>query len=148
VLLDRLLMRPDNRVVAARRLPALIPSGSLVYLSGEPYGHVPFYLSDPPLTVQQCEYDERTGRFTRDGTLPDWIVLQRSPLVVDSHVPDGVERIVSERYELVTRFPVATDDPSRIYDQQDALFLPLAGLAGVERLGPSLDIYRLRSTVR
>ncbi len=61
-----------------------------------------------------------------------------------SHIPDGVQRIVSERYELVTRFPAATDDPSRTYDQQDALFLPLAGLAGVERIGPNFEIYRLR----
>jgi Dolichyl-phosphate-mannose-protein mannosyltransferase len=144
VLFDRLLMRPDSRVVMARTLPALIPSGSLVYISGQSYGHVPFYLSDPPLKVTQCEYDERTGRFTGDGTLPAWIVLPRSPLVVYSHVADGVQRLVAERYELVSSFPVATEDPSRIYDQQDALFLPLAGLAGVERIGPSFEIYRLR----
>jgi hypothetical protein len=148
VLLDRLLMRPDNRVVVARALPALIPSGSLVYHSGESYGRVPFNLSDPPLNVKEWDYDEATGRFTRDGTLPDWIVLQRSPLVLYSRVPDGVQRIVGERYELVSAFPTATDDRSRIYDQQDALFLPLSGLAGVERIGPSFEIYRLRGARR
>ena len=148
VLLDRLLTRPDNRVVVARTLPTLIPSGSLVYHSGESYGRVPFHLSDPPLKVEECDYDEGTGRFTRCSALPDWIILQRSPLVLYSHVPDGVQRIVDERYELVSGFPVARDNPARIYDQQDALFLPLAGLAGVERIGPNFEIYRLRSTGR
>jgi hypothetical protein len=148
VLLDRLLMRPDNRVVVARTLPTLIPSRSRVYHAGGSYGRVPFRLSDPPLNVEECDYNESTGRFTGGGTLPDWIILQRSPLVLYSHVPDGVQRIVAERYELVRAFPVASDDPARIYDQQDALFLPLAGLAGVERIGPTLEIYRLRATGR
>jgi len=148
VLLDRLLMRPDNRVVAARLLPTIIPSGSLVYQSGESYGHVPFFLSDPPLGVEECGYDEGQGRFTGDGRLPDWIILPRSPLVLYSRVPDGVQRIVDERYELARAFPVTADDRARTYDQQDALFLPLANLGGVERIGPSLEIYRLRGAAR
>jgi len=63
-------------------------------------------------------------------------------------VPDGVQRIVDERYELARAFPVAADNRARTYDQQDALFLPLANLAGVERIGPSLEIYRLRGPTR
>ena len=65
-----------------------------------------------------------------------------------SRVPDGVQRIVDERYELARAFPVTADDRARTYDQQDALFLPLANLAGVERIGPSLEIYRLRGAAR
>jgi hypothetical protein len=146
VWLDRLLTRPDNRVVVAKALPTIIPSGSLVYQSGESYGQVPFYLSDPRLDVAQSDYDELTGRFNPAGTLPAWIILQRSPLVLYSRVPDGVQRLVRERYELNSRFPVAADDETRIYDQQDAWFLPLAGLAGIERIGPAFEIYRLRET--
>ena len=146
ILLDRLLMRPDNRVVVARALPALIPSGSLVYHSGESYGRVPFYLSDPPLNVDVSEYNDATGRFVPDGRLPAWIILQRSPLVLYSRVPDAVERIARERYALVRSFPVVNDGRIRLYDQQDALFMPLAGLAGVERIGPGFEIYRLRET--
>ena len=84
------------------------------------------------------------GQFTRDGRLPDWIILQRSPLVLYSAVPDAVQRIAADRYERVRDFPVADERASRRYDQQDALFLPLTGLAGVERIGPSFEIYRLR----
>jgi hypothetical protein len=76
--------------------------------------------------------------------LPDSIILQRSPLVLYSNVPDGLERIVGDRYALVRSFRSAADDATRVYDQQDALFLPLAGLAGVDRMGPSFEIYRLR----
>ena len=144
ILLDRLLLRPDNRVVAAKALPVLIPPGSLVYQSGESYGHVPLFMSDTPLNVEMSEYDEATGRFMPDGRLPDWIILQRSPLVLYSRVPDGVEGIVRERYALMRSFPVADDDHARLYDQQDALFMPLAGLVGVERMGPSFDVYKLR----
>ena len=71
--------------------------------------------------------------------------LQRSPLVLYSAVPDAVQRIAAERYERVRDFPVVRRATrTRRYDQQDALFLPLTGLAGIERIGPSFEIYRLR----
>jgi Dolichyl-phosphate-mannose-protein mannosyltransferase len=123
ILLDRVLTRADNRVLVARELPALIPQGSLVYNSGESYGRIPFALSEPPLKVDIIEFDEATGQFTRGGRLPEWIILQRSPLVLYSHVPDGVQRIVDAHYERVREFAVARDDRPRVYDQQDALFL-------------------------
>jgi len=144
VLLDRVLTRADNRVIVARELAALIPSGSLVYQSGESYGRIPFGLSDPPLRVETCEFDETSATFTCGGRFPDWIILQRSPLVLYSRVPAAVERIVRERYERVREFKVADERPSRRYDQQDALFLPLTGLEGVERMGPKFEINRLR----
>jgi hypothetical protein len=144
VLLDRLFERFDSRLIVARALPSLIPAGSLVYHSGESYGHVPYDLPGEQLSFRECEYNAATGRFSPDGRLPDSIILQRSPLVLYSNVPDGVERIVRDRYALVSSFRSATDDATRVYDQQDALFLPLAGLEGVERMGPSFEIYRLR----
>jgi hypothetical protein len=144
LLLDRLLTRPDNRLVVAKTLATVIPAGSLIYHSGESYGRVPFQLSDVALNFKECDYDEAANRFTPDGRLPAWIILQRSPLVLYSRVPDGVLAIARERYDLVRIFPVAADDPSRVYDQQDALFLPLTGLAGVERIGPTFEVYRLR----
>jgi hypothetical protein len=144
LLLDRILTRADNRVVAAQALPAVVPQDTLVYHSGESYGRIPFTLSDPPLRVELCDFDESSGQFTRGGRLPDWIVLQRSPLVLYSRVPDRVQRIVDQRYDLVRTFAVAEDNRPRLYDQQDALFLPLAGLAGVERMGPGFELYRLR----
>jgi len=143
--LDRIFVRDDTRVVAARTLPSLITPWSLIYQSGEAYGHVPFDISRPQLVVDECTFDETKNAFEPDGTLPVWIILQRSPLVLYSRVPEGVERIVKAHYDLVRRIPAATDDHPRVYDQQDALFLPLSDLAGIYRLGPTFEVYRLRA---
>lgn len=144
VLLDRLLSRADNRVVVARALATLIPRGSLVFHSGGRYGHVPFDLPNEQLVVNECGYDERTGRFTPGDRLPDWIILQRSPLTTYSHVPVGLERIVRESYDLVNAFGTGALSAARVYDQQDAFFLPLSGLDGIKRPGPEFEIYRQR----
>jgi hypothetical protein len=145
VLLDRLFTRTDNRLLAARTLVGIIPPGSLVYHSGGMYGHIAFDVQGVELTVNECEYDEATGRFTPSGTLPDWIILQRSPLAAYSYVPAGVERLVGQQYDLVRTFIAAAPDPRATYDQQDAFFLPLTGLDRVKRPGPDFEVYRLRN---
>ena len=141
VQLDRLLARTDNRVLVAEALSALIPPGSSVYHSGEGYGHV--YWS-PALGLHEWFYDEASGTFGDGARAPQWIVLQRSPLIHYSHIPATVEGLVRDRYELVRAFPVTADESDRLYDQQDAFFLPLGSLAGIERPGPSFEIYKLR----
>jgi hypothetical protein len=145
VLLDRLFTRTDNRLLAARALVGIIPPGSLVYHSGGPYGHIAFDVKGVELTVNECGYDEATGRFTPDGARPDWIILQRSPLAAYSYVPAGIERLVREQYDLVRTFVAEAPDPRATYDQQDAFFLPLTGLDTVKRPGPNFEIYRLRN---
>jgi len=93
--------------------------------------------------VHQRTFDRNADRF--EPTEPDWVLLQRSPLRLYSAVPKTVERIVGERYELQRTF-LAGDSRSRgrFYDQQDAFFLPLSGLDGLERPGPSFELYRRR----
>jgi len=78
---------------------------------------VPFDISRPRFIVDECTFDETTNAFVPAGRLPAWIILPRSPLVVYSRVPEGVERIVKARYDLVPRIPATTDDHPRIYDQ-------------------------------
>jgi hypothetical protein len=141
--LDRILSRPDTRVEAARTLSSVIVPGSRVYQSGETYGQVPFELSLPPLLVDVATFDEASGRFD-DGKWPQWIILPRSPLVMYSRVPTAIESMVRTRYDLVQHIPATREDHPRVYDQQDALFLPLSDLSGVDRIGPTIDIYRLR----
>ena len=148
VALDRILTRPDTRLSAARVLARTIPAGSLVYQSGDPYGHVPFDVQGSELTVATCDYDEAAGRFTPDGARPDWIILQRSPLVAYSHVPAGIERIVRGEYEPAGVFSPGETSPRAVYDQQDAFFLPLAGLDGTSSPGPRIEVYRHRTALR
>jgi hypothetical protein len=143
VLMDRLFTRPDNRVVTVRALPTFIPSGSSLYQSGGDFGRLPFESVGPAFRVVESTFDPGSGEFS-DGRLPDWIVLQRSPLVIYSDVPDALERLVHERYDLVRVFLSHKPQSRGIYDQQDAFFLPLTGLDQMTRLGPSFEIYRLR----
>ena len=137
--------RRRRQVVDVDELAALIPAGSTVYHTGEGYGHV--YWA-PELGLHEWRYDEPSGTFGDGARVPQWIVLQRSPLIHYSRIPATVERLVRDRYELVRAFPVTADGTDRLYDQQDAFFLPLDGLAGIERPGPSFEIYRLREGSR
>jgi hypothetical protein len=143
VQIDRLLTRTDNRLVATRALFDLIEPGSIVYQSGSVYGLAPYDLDGRTLDIHLRGWED--GHFTPEGgPLPDWIILQRSPLVLYSEVPAGVERLVHERYELAAAFTAAPPRPGRAYDQADAFFLPLAGFGGIERPGPNFEIYRLK----
>ena len=58
---------------------------------------------------------------------------------------DTIARVLTERFELVARFPADdTPEASRLYDQQDAFYLPLTNFNGLRRPGPSFALYRHR----
>jgi hypothetical protein len=138
LLLDRLLGTADNRVVVARALGGMAAPTSFLYQSGERYGYVPLRI-DGHDVARSSRYDETAGRF--DTGDPDWILVQRSPLVLYSAVPSSLDRVLTERYALVRRFPSGDDRSGRVYDQQDAFYLPLEGLGGLGRPGPSFELY-------
>jgi hypothetical protein len=139
LLLDRLLATTDNRVIVARALVETLPPNSVMYQSGETYGYVPMAI-DGRDVARVSAYNDGSGKF--DSGVPDWILVQRSPLVLYSAVPLGLERLLHERYVLVRRFPTEEDRSDRIYDQQDAFYLPLNGLEGITRPGPAFELYR------
>jgi hypothetical protein len=148
LLADRLLARVDNRVVTARALGALIPPGSVVCQTGAAYGRVPPTIDGQVVPVGECDYDEGAQRFTAD---PGWVVVQRSPLVLYSAVSESLERTLRERFVLVARYPTESSTAStsaavaeRVYDQQDAFYLPLRGLDGLTRPGPAFELYKRR----
>lgn len=143
--LDLLLGTTDNRVIVARQLRELATPNNSVYQSGEHYGYVPMWMEGRDL-ARVSRMNESTGQF--DSGDPDWIVIQRSPLVVYSTVPAVLEQVVEERYQLVRHFPTADDRPNRLYDQQDAFFLPLNSLGGIARPGPAFDLYRKRPAAK
>jgi len=82
--------------------------------------------------------DSEAGQF--DGPPPEWILIQRSALPQFSDVPAAITQLLAERYRLVKAFPSGDDRP-RVYDWQDAFFLPLVGLEGIERPGPAFELY-------
>ena len=136
VQIDRLLNRTDNRVVVAKALEAIVPGAATIFHSGGAFGKIQFPASPK---LREVGFNEETGQF--DGNaLPDWILIQRSPLPLYSEVPPQMPKLLSERYWLVHAFPVGDDRP-RTYDPQDAFFLPLVGLEGLDRPGPSFELY-------
>jgi hypothetical protein len=139
-LLDRLLTTEDNRIVTARALIKTIPPGSFFYQTGETYGHVPSRVGERRLQVRVVRYQQGSDRFT--PVEPDWILVQRSPLLLYSSVPDALERRLAEEYVSVRRFPAEREVAvGRTYDQQDAFYIPLDGLEALERPGPSFELY-------
>jgi hypothetical protein len=137
--LDHLLATTDNRVVVAHALADVVPPDSSLYQSGEKYGYVPMKI-DGHDVARASTYDVDSGQFETGE--PDWILLQRSPLVFYSPVPPQLDQLVHERYVLVRRFPTGGDHPGAVYDQQDAFFLPIEGLGGVTRPGPAFELFR------
>ena len=72
-------------------------------------------------------------------------MLSESPLWTYASAPKGLRSLAEKEYVLVQEVR-ATGGPagSAVYDLQDAFFLPIAGFAGVERPGPTVQIYRRR----
>jgi hypothetical protein len=139
LVLDRLLATTDNRVIVARAITDLVKSDTSFYQSGEIYGFVPLKIDGREIAHVRT-YDAGAGAF--EPSEPDWILLQRSPLVLYSPVPPQLEQLVRDRYALVQRFPTGGDHPNAVYDQQDAFYLPLEGLGGITRPGPAFELYR------
>lgn len=143
ILLDRLLATTDNRVIAARALLDLVPAGSLIYQTGERYGHAPLAIEGRRLDAGIAQFDAATGQFRPRE--PDWIVVQRSSLILYSAVPAGIEKLIAEQYVLAKALPTETSEThARVYDQQDAFYLPLEGLVGLTRPGPGFELYKRR----
>jgi len=85
--------------------------------------------------------------------LPAWrpthLVVATGPLEGYT-IPERVaSELVSERYweRIFSIDPHVPGRSAGVYDQQDAFFVPLAGLGSVTRPGPALTVYRLRGFV-
>jgi hypothetical protein len=86
-------------------------------------------------------FDKAAGQFTPGS--PEWVLVQRSPLVFYSEVPASFEETLRTNYTLQREFSTGADSGERrVYDQQDAFYLPLAGFGGIDRPGPSFELYR------
>jgi hypothetical protein len=145
VRMDRVLARADTRGLAAEWIAAQVPVGASILLTGSKVGHPDLWRRRAPPPWAIWRYDEsRRGFLIPSGfttTWPDWIVVQESPLVAYSSVPDSV-RAALTRYDLRQSF-IASSAP-HVFDQQDAFYLPLDGFDGVARPGPNLYMYEKR----
>jgi len=118
-----------------------VPAGASMFISGNRYGHPAMDF----LRYRQFGYDYRGNTFTADRRptteLPQWLVIQRSPLPY-SHVPDGVEELIGKGYQLAHVIRAYSPEARNFYDVQDGFYLPFGSFEGVERPGPNVMIYR------
>jgi hypothetical protein len=112
--------------------------------SGYGYAHAfprPFQRYSNYKFNEQLNGFQTTGGATID--LPDVIVLPESPLGTYTQVPPKVQSLVDASYVLTATFegPSAANAPGALYDQDDALFAPFAGIEEVTRPGPTIKIF-------
>ncbi|MDP2940702.1 MAG: glycosyltransferase family 39 protein [Candidatus Omnitrophota bacterium] len=95
---------------------------------------------------QDWSYNPQVRKFLYKGEikeiLPDYIIVEESPLVVYSVSESGIPEILGKSYNLKKTFNVIdVCAKENWFDQQDAFYLPFHGFRGIERPGPNLYIY-------
>jgi hypothetical protein len=164
VLTDHLLATKDSRQLAVEWARREIPRGSSLWLAGPIWRQEPpseaierlaagssgARSADPLSTYHLWTYDEASGCFKADGAvqpgLPDYVFLRESPLLSIGGAPQRLKDLVAACYRLKASFQAIDLRASHWFDMQDAVFLPLAGFAGVARPGPNIYVYQRRDS--
>jgi hypothetical protein len=130
---NRLLARDDNRVTAAAWLRERFPHGASIYQTGSVYGHVQMQEGVVP--------DRRFPEVPIDATAnPDVIVVLRCALDY-CDVPEAINSRLAAYVPLTFFIAARLNDPSLVYDRDDAFYIPLSGFRAVTRPGPNVEIY-------
>lgn len=169
---NRLLAKEDNRLVAARWIRRNIPQGSSMYQSGQEWIKTQYYvrleagkpaeegrggsagaLSGSRLYswqgwlpgYEQWEYDRKKRTFVhnnKEGSLPDYIVQEESPLPAWSALPRDIADLLAGSYVLRVSFEaIDMRNTKNIFDKLDAFYVPVAGFEGIQRPGPNMYVY-------
>jgi 4-amino-4-deoxy-L-arabinose transferase-like glycosyltransferase len=140
---DRIVSARDNRVLVADWFAEHVRPGDSVLQSGSIYGYAQL---DTRIWVPWTWNRNRRIFMVRNQPAegrPDWILVQDSPL--PSMTQDIVKDFLREDYEFAWQFTAFSPAKGRVYDLQDAFFVPFAGFDGVQRPGPNFTLYK-RST--
>jgi hypothetical protein len=156
---DRLIARPDTRVLAARWIDSHVPPSTVIGLVGPEYiwpqlwnapAQLQLYMSSAEAQESRGRrlraelrkaYVERTGVETDQtdrSSWPAWVVMAQHPAW---HPPAGALPSLDASYIQVASFQGGADEDA-LYDMQDAFYFPFSGFSGVVRPGPTLSIYR------
>jgi len=140
---DRIAAQTDSRVLLVHWFLTYARAGETIAQSGSHYGHgqIPReHLRPWAWDRRQRAFVEPWNHWNRAEGLPDYIVVQDSPL--PSATQPIIEAYLRLGYTLAHRIDAFTPDPGRVYDMQDAFFIPFDGFRGVDRPGPNFLIYR------
>ncbi len=135
VAFDRIVARPDTRVLARAWLERHVPEGATVLVLGS---HWPFTFGDPVLDGYRVRRNP-----TLDPALGvTWVITHEHPLPF-SHLPDEFAALRPALRLEATFSPFAgeTAPPTAVFETRDAFYVPLAGFSGVVRGGPLIRIY-------
>jgi hypothetical protein len=77
---------------------------------------------------------------------PRYVLLARHPVRRLPAPSAALLEVLARDYVIVRAFEAASPSAdTAVYDHQDAFFLPFAGFEGVERPGPSYDLFERRA---
>jgi hypothetical protein len=140
VMFDRLLSRDDSRLIARRWIEERFPSGTTI-VQIAPDGGLVFM----PYEGRTIPYSISLELLPPGGPRPDVVIVQSSPLRPPPDNIGEVQAVLNKEYRLVFVQHGVNQDSGNVYDLQDEFFLPLTGFRGIERPGPNLDVYVLKS---
>jgi 4-amino-4-deoxy-L-arabinose transferase-like glycosyltransferase len=150
VRLDWILDQDDSRVLASQWVQRAFPGGALVGQHGTGFARVQFPVdyTNEPTAFQTVEFDFGQNVFVdrrqQPARWPEVLITTRVPVPQYDEDPIHLVDAVGKRYVLVhaiRAFQPPLGDAPRVYDAQDAFFVPLAGFDGIERPGPNVAIY-------
>lgn len=96
---------------------------------------------DPGLGKFFCENEEKPG-------LPDYIFVQRYPLLRYTEISKGIEELIDRFYRIKKSFEaINVNDDRNVFDQMDAFFIPFNGYKNIKRPGPNIYIYENRNSL-
>ncbi|MEK7485795.1 MAG: glycosyltransferase family 39 protein [Planctomycetota bacterium] len=152
ILLDKILSQPDNRVICADWIDQNIPESQSIYQPNffisqknqfsrssfkQNYVNVNIHAQ-----VQNLPTPWEDSLRVRQ-ILPDYILMQQSPVLQSNSCPEWVTLFLKKQYRLIRSFEVVDIKNSELwYDQQDAFYLPLLGLSQITRSGPNFYLYQ------
>lgn len=142
--LDSILLRPDTRTLAREWIFKNIPPGSTIAEvdAGTVYGK-------PQLPGHYKVVPFEDPRVLRSKHV-DWVLSDSyEPLSHYSPGPtDPQEELLGSHATLVfDSYPIIPDAPEPIFDPNDAFYVPLRHISGVERPGPGIRIWRVNWNV-
>ena len=152
ILFNNIITKKDNRLIAGQWMEESIPLGSRIYQTGSKYSRLQS-IAGLPADIYYSEFHVPGVHFAtrtlEENNLPDYILMQQSPLKAYDRVPDNLLQKIQTDYRLIKTFiAINPDSDSNWYDQLDAFYVPFTGFKDLTRPGPNIYIYQLTDTYR